>query len=163
MSIRSEFRVTPWNPKFEWVRTTEDVADAINRPHDDYPRRVYATQSEVEHLSQVRLPPTITGDLIQAVHAAVFFDTDFAGTWKEQDVFLHPDGRTVVSKVADLMARLEEEYAGRITTLEVLRDWYIDFEGIHPFPDGNGRTGGIVVAAYSHQLRPDSGWLGPNR
>jgi fido (protein-threonine AMPylation protein) len=163
VSIRSEFRVRPWSPRFEWAKTTAEVAHAINRPHEDYPRRVAATEREVIRLSRVRLVPTIAEDLIRAVHGAVFFDTDLAGSWKETDVFLSPGGRTVVSKVADLMSRLEGEYRGRITALPALKDWYIDFEGIHPFPDGNGRTGGIIVAAYSHQLHTESGWLGPAR
>lgn len=163
VSIRSELRAIPWNPRFERVSTIAAVADAINRPHEDYPRRVPATEREIEHLSRVRLPPTIPAELTLSVHRAVFADTDFAGRWKEKDYFLGPGGKPAVSRVADLMARLEAEYTGRVLDLEALRDWYIDFQTIHPFPDGNGRTGGIVVAAYSHQLHPDRGWLGPNR
>lgn len=53
--------------------------------------------------------------------------------------------------------------AGRIADIDILREWYIDFQTVHPFPDGNGRTGGIIVAAYSHQMHPLKGWLEPKQ
>ncbi|MBI4306455.1 MAG: hypothetical protein HY678_09085 [Chloroflexi bacterium] len=42
------------------------------------------------------LPPTFTSEVIKIVHAAVFGDTDFAGRWKEPDIFLGTDGRAQV-------------------------------------------------------------------
>lgn len=158
-NIRSELRVTDWQPKFEWVPSTASAADAINRPHEDYPHRVEATESELERLSRLVLPLTIYSRLLLDIHRAVFADTDFAGQWKETDFFLGPDGLKV-SKVADWMARLEDDYRGKALDLPTLIQWYIDFETIHPYPDGNGRTGGIIVAAYSHQMEPKRGWLG---
>lgn len=163
VTIRSEFRVTPWHPRFGWVTSIPAVADAINRPHDDYPRRVPAAEREIERLGGARLPPTITTDALIQVHAAVFADTDFAGRMKKTDVFLGREGKPKVSKFADLMRRLEAEYADQVTSLDNLREWYIDFQTIHPFPDGNGRTGGIMVAVYSHQMCPTKGWLGPKQ
>ena len=47
--------------------------------------------------------------------------------------------------------------------VDALRDWHLDFETIHPFPDGNRSVGGIRVAAYSHQIFPINGWLGPKQ
>lgn len=110
-------------------------------------------------MARLVLPPAITGELIANVHAVVFSDRK----WKSTDVFLAAGGRPVVTKVADLMLRLEAEYAGRITNLDVLREWYIDFQTIHAFPDGNRRTAGVIVAAYSHQMHPLKGWLGPKQ
>jgi fido (protein-threonine AMPylation protein) len=37
----------------------------------------------------------------------------------------------------------------KITNEESIKNWYISFETIHHFSDGNGRVGGIILAAYS--------------
>lgn len=77
VNLRSELRVTPFTPRFEWVSTIAAVADAINRPHEDYPQRVAATEREVERLSRVRLARTISAELTLSVHRAVFaYDLD---------------------------------------------------------------------------------------
>ena len=61
------------------------------------------------------------------------------------------------------MEQLEDNYLRAIPTSDHLIDWYSDFQSIHPFQDGNGRVGGIIVAAHSHTMWPENGWLGPNR
>ena len=160
MSIRSELRVTEWCPKFAWVSSIEEVAESINRPHEDYPHRVQATVSEIERLSKLHLPDTIPNLLLLEIHRAVFWDEDFKGQWKEIDVVVSPDHAPRITRVADWMQRLESEYEGKALDVGALREWHLDFETIHPFPDGNGRTGGIIVAAYSHQLAPEKGWFG---
>lgn len=163
MTIRSQFRVKPWRPVFDWYLSIPDTAHAINRSHEDYPRRVAATADEITRLGRGHVPAAITGELLRQVHGAVFADTKFAGRWKIRDIFFDAKGRPKVSAVADLMARLDDEYQLKKLTVDILGDWYVDFETIHPFPDGNGRTGGIIVAVYSHRLHPNRGWLAPQR
>ena len=51
----------------------------------------------------------------------------------------------------------------RITGLGTLKDWYHDFETIHPFQDGNGRVGGVTVAVLARKFRPEKGWLAPGQ
>ena len=48
-----------------------------------------------------------------------------------------------------------------IPTDEILLDWYSDFETIHPFQDGNGRVGGVVVAVYSNLWSTEGKYLAP--
>ena len=48
-------------------------------------------------------------------------------------------------------------------TVEDLQDWYWDMETIHPFLDGNGRVGGVIVAGFAHARHPEKGWLAPNQ
>ena len=59
--------------------------------------------------------------------------------------------------VSDIVTALPEEVEGRMTellewyhtipqhTLGDLAKFHADFEAIHPFPDGNGRTGRIIL------------------
>ena len=37
-----------WKPKFEWVGSVEICADMINKPHEDYPLRVNATEELIK-------------------------------------------------------------------------------------------------------------------
>ena len=50
-----------------------------------------------------------------------------------------------------LMHELELLYLDLPISQENLRHWYFDFETIHPFVDGNGRVGGIIIAAATHR------------
>ena len=52
-------------------------------------------------------------------------------------------------RVPVLMEQLEAHYLWAIQNMDHLIDWHNDFQTIHPFRDGNGRVGGIIVAAYS--------------
>lgn len=54
------------------------------------------------------------------------------------------------------MDELQAIYAPLNPNPERIREWYVDFETIHPFIDGNGRVGGCVVALLSHHRNPDS-------
>lgn len=37
-----------WKPKFEWVGSVEICADMINKPHENYPLRVNATEELIK-------------------------------------------------------------------------------------------------------------------
>lgn len=39
--------------------------------------------------------------------------------------------------------------------MDRIREWYIDFQTIHPFIDGNGRVGGCVVALMTNYHHSD--------
>ena len=39
-----------WPPQFRWVATLDEAADAINRPHEDYPVRVVRTADCLQRL-----------------------------------------------------------------------------------------------------------------
>ena len=182
MKIFNSLRITEWRPKFTWVDTPEEAADLINLPHEDYPDRIPATLAMLKTLGPdaeelwngVEIPGgriegikgveslQVTEDYIRVIHDVVFSDTGFGGRFRDTEVTI---GRGLVHRPPDhtLVQKFIEELAARtrIWDIEDLTDWYSDFETIHPFLDGNGRVGGIIVAGYSHGLEPRKGWMAP--
>lgn len=164
MRYFDSLRVVPWTPKFSWVETTEEAADQINRPHEDYPDRVDRTVWVLHywniHLRNVSGGIPLGIRFPQILHADIFNDTNHAGKWRESNVTvgLHrPPDYSGVSKFMDELSRRTP----LITEVQQLKDWYTDFETIHPFLDGNGRVGGSIISIFSHILEPNKGYLAP--
>ena len=152
-------RAKGWHPTFTWVSSSAEAADKINLPHEDYPRRVRATELEFERLAAQGVQ-ACTSCLLWQIHLNVFGDRDFAGRWRTVRVRVGLHIPPPPEEVPGLMDQLEAAYESFVST-KVLKAWYWDFETIHPFEDGNGRVGGIIVAAVSHILSPEKGWLAP--
>ena len=154
------------------MSTAAYAANRINRPHEDYPKRVDATAAILETfvgkpkrsddggVAQPG-PIPIPSLVLQTLHGNLFPDLASRGDWRRQQNYVdvhHPPPHT---DVARLMEELERATA--IETTEDLEDWYWDFCTVHPFLDGNGRIGGLIVAAFSHILHPEAGWLSANQ
>lgn len=152
-------RESAWDPTFEWVKTSLECADKINSYHEDYPNRVSKTDW------MLGLSPSADGKVYSAslrlIHEFIFSDKPFAGKWRGVDVRVGIHHPPQFVDVAELMDELYAVY--NIATIEDLVEWYKDFETIHPFQDGNGRVGGVIVASYAHGLHPKKGWLAPNQ
>ena len=147
-----------WNPTFDWVKTSLECADKINSYHEDYPKYVEATD--------IVLRETVGGNKIdnwklRKIHKSIFADKSFAGKWRDVDVRVGIHHPPQFFDVAELTDELYAVY--NIFSIEDLIEWYKDFETIHPFQDGNGRVGGVIVASYAHNLHPERGWLAPNQ
>ena len=151
-------RTVPWNPTFKWVDSIAEAADMINLPHEDYPMRIPATQLAIES----KVLPMDTKSL-HKIHKKVFGDMSFGGKFRKVNVRvgLHvaPDNYQVSALMEELCKVHNPLIQTRTHSEEALIDWYTDFETIHPFQDGNGRVGGIVVAQYSHLWFPEKGWM----
>ena len=147
-------RIVPWNPTFKWVDSIAKAADAINLPHEDYPMRIPATHLAIES----KVLPMDTKSL-HKIHKKVFGDMSFGGKFRDLNVRVGPHVAPNHYQVSALMEELCKVHNPLIQTEEALIDWYTDFETIHPFQDGNGRVGGIVVAQYSHLWFPEKGWM----
>jgi len=164
-------RTSPWTPTFTWVGSEREAADQINSFHEDYPTRVNVSLLALADLwrkldltggpNMWPLGYKIPSSRLLEIHHEVFGDTEFAGRWRRVRVVVGGHQPPLPADVPGLMGELEEAY--RIMTLGDLKAWYYDFETIHPFEDGNGRVGGIIVAAYAHHFHPDRGWLAPNQ
>jgi hypothetical protein len=162
-------RVEPWEPTFTWVPTAKEAADRINSFHEDYPRRVPMTLNLLElPFRGPWAPGKVATQEVQAlalgaVHWFLFNPEPHAGRLRQVNVRVGRHRPPDSSWLPRLMAELEEAYRGQVQTVDDLIAWYTDFETIHPFQDGNGRVGGIVVASFAHAKHPDQGWLAANQ
>jgi len=153
-------RTTPWDPTFTWVKTVEEAAHQINSFHEDYPKYV-ATTIKALQIDAEAAGRIISNTRIKFIHKTVFVDKPFKGKYRTIDVIVGPHCPPKYFNVPYLMGGLESRYA--ISTPDDLIEWYADFETIHPFQDGNGRVGGVIVAGHAHRMYPDKGWLAPNQ
>lgn len=108
----------------------------------------------------IALAKRIDGEAILAMHAALLerSDPDIAGQWRDQPVwigggdlgphgaaFVPPRHDRVPAGIADLVAFIERDDVPVVAHAALA---HAQFETIHPFPDGNGRTGRALVHAH---------------
>ncbi|MCX6468848.1 MAG: Fic family protein [Corynebacteriales bacterium] len=113
----------------------------------------------------VALADQIDEDAILAMHSALMrpSDPETAGRWRTEQVwigggafgprgadFVAPHHERVQPAIADLLAFAQR---GDIPTLPQVAVAHAQFETIHPFTDGNGRTGRALVQAMLHNKR----------
>ena len=152
-----------WIPHFAWTDSLEDASDRINLPHEDYPDRVDRTTDALKkftenYFSNLDNPPHTW--ILNQIHSLVFDDEPFRGRFRDCQVYI---GRHVPPphyRLPDLMNELES-ITGRLDSVKKLYEWYFRFETIHPYQDGNGRVGGIVVASISNALSDGKQWIAP--
>ena len=60
------------------------------------------------------------------------------------------------SKVPEEMGKLLSWYSSQDVTLKILAEFHVRYESIHPFQDGNGRTGRMILfrECLRHNLSP---------
>lgn len=155
-----------WVPRFRWVGSVAEAADRINLPHEDYPIRVADTLATIESVQPMLSSAlmvgglTVSANLLHRIHRQVFGDMPFAGRWRDVGVRVGLHLPPAPDRVPHLMDELERE-TGMIDSLPSLWTWYFRMETAHPYQDGNGRAGGIVVAALSAILTGGPAWLAP--
>lgn len=127
------------------TRTAYHAADYINRPHEDYPLRLPMT---LEILMDIPASLKEEGPkrFVQHVHYLLFSD-ELEVSGIEPGVYRR---HTVASEagnkypdpihVPDLMEHFYQDF-WHMEPIEM----YKVFQSIHPFPDGNGRVGGILL------------------
>jgi Fic family protein len=108
----------------------------------------------------IALAEGIDEDAILATHAALLERTDpaIAGRWREDQVwiggsdfgphramFVPPHHSRVPAAISDLVAFIDRDDIPVLTHAALA---HAQFETIHPFPDGNGRTGRALVHAH---------------
>ena len=105
----------------------------------------------------LRTPGPVTGDLILDIHQTLLgaSDPEIAGMWREGPVwigtpdisphgadFVPPTAARVAAAIDDLVEFASRPHVSPLTSAAVA---HAQFETIHPFADGNGRTGRALV------------------
>ena len=105
----------------------------------------------------IGLADRLDGDAILAMHHALMEDQDpdIAGRWRSDAVwiggtsigphdadFVAPQAESVPGLVGDLVAFARRTDVAPLILIAVA---HAQFEAIHPFPDGNGRTGRALI------------------
>lgn len=105
----------------------------------------------------------LTEDIIKKLHyelkIGVFHDraNGYAvGTYKERPNRVGDMNTTLPQNVQKDMNQLLQWYHSQNITLHTLADFHIQYENIHPFQDGNGRTGRALLfrEALKHNIVP---------
>lgn len=98
------------------------------------------------------LEEPLTQELIKQFHyelkSGVFEDraNGYAiGDYKERPNVVGIYHTVRPENVAEEMRKLLEWYSNQVVDISVLAEFHIRYESIHPFQDGNGRTGRLIV------------------
>ena len=140
------------------------IAEAELQPQ---PRRNAAlvVSNERAMTAAITLAERIDPEAILAMHAALLQRSrpDIAGRWRDQQVwigggdlgphgadFVPPHHDRVPAAIDDLVAFIDRDDVPVLAHAAVA---HAQFETIHPFPDGNGRTGRALVHAQLRNKR----------
>lgn len=87
----------------------------------------------------------VSVDDVLCVHSQLlqYWDPDIAGVIRDEPVMI---GGVTLSQSRDELEKDLERLCNFIpTTHKEIKQWHVWFEKIHPFADGNGRTGRILM------------------
>lgn len=131
--------------------------------YSEYREAKSAYRANTEMLS-FRLPAVIDLSYIQRTNA-IIMDSD--GSFRKNRVYIGTLAETAyVPPDPDQVPALMRQYVGRLqqplkqddvqTVIRAASVLHMDFERIHPFRDGNGRTGRVFLNQYlmNHSLPP---------
>lgn len=142
-----------WDAKFAPLKDVHLVANQINLPHEDYPQLVSRTEELINKLVsdfRERGHARITVFGLRALHEELLYDdvkrNHLAGNWRTWPVKVN---EVHVPPLPFLIPELVEELINDQDNLS-RRDFYRVLQTIHPFGDGNGRIGGILLAAQTY-------------
>lgn len=152
-------------PKFVVSDSVAKTADLINRPHEDYPKRVDRTAELINTLIKYRYETVTKHELLQ-IHSKVMWDFNPRGQYRPYSVTVGASIPPSHLHVPEFMDTSQDGFPP-LSFIDLISTWglnpwlwYQRFESVHPFADGNGRVGGIILAwlTYSH---PNSLMLAP--
>lgn len=112
-----------------------------------------------DHMLSTMIEP-LTQDLIKQFHyelkSGVFEDraNGYAiGDYKKRANMVGNQKTCLPADVPEQMNKLMEWYQNQTISLETIAEFHLKYETLHPFQDGNGRTGRLIV--YRECLKND--------
>ena len=165
-NLRPPARRLDWVPLFRWVGSQADAADRICLRTVDYPDRVQVAAGMIEtahgllEMAHMGRELPLSATLLHRIHRGVFSKADFRGRWRGGGVRVGGHVAPPAADIPSLMTELDMQ-TGAIVSEEDLWRWFYRFCTILPYREGNGRVGGIVVAAVSRLMAGGPAWLAP--
>ncbi len=133
------------------LEETEELIKHRMAPHKDI-RDIEETLRHSELFFKIlKNPQPTTNETILEWHKVLFSDTkpDIAGRYRDYLVrvgpYLAPDWQDVKRLMKEFLQWLSSS-TGSMQPVELAARAHYKFEKIHPFGDGNGRTGRLIIA-----------------
>jgi Fic family protein len=149
---RLERLIKSFKPTFSPVDSVSDVAAMINAPHiDDSLQLEERTKRTIEAIDFLSRPPhQITWFDAKQIHSLMWYELNpnriRIGELRRHNVRI---GSNVMPRHEFLSQLIDRAFPIQASTESSIVSWYRTFEAIHPFADGNGRVGGVIVAVMS--------------
>lgn len=90
--------------------------------------------------------PKLSVTTIKTIHKQLlFFDIDYAGVYRNIPVHVGNKQMPKPITIDSSMLQLIELSKSQKNLFEIVSEMHLKFENIHPFIDGNGRTGRMMV------------------
>lgn len=134
------------------LQQAEKLLLEARTPRNKTLREVYDVQntSELFHTLYNELPGRITHELVQEVHEKLLRNIDQRTGYRTQEIRVwrsrfDASPAPYVQTDMNLLLRWLEEQQGKLHPLVLGVLFHHKFEKIHPFMDGNGRTGRVLL------------------
>lgn len=120
-----------------------------NKIEGEYSEEALEDAKEAWKYSKVFIPigRKIDISMILSTHRFLMrrLDSRIAGNIREVDVWIGGRKGTNPKEIIEELRRLCNPVIYPISSEILIKRWHIQFEKIHPFEDGNGRTGRILM------------------
>jgi len=135
------------------IGDTADVLDGLVLPNKSQSEQLAAkgVADGMEYIArELKTGRALSEDLIKDIHERTALDIDYAlrGVYRQAPVYIRgsemipPNWESVRELMADLVYQYE---ASELNNIYKAIAFHVAFENVHPFQDGNGRTGRNVL------------------